>query len=442
MDELLKILIAAKQDMQAGATEDDIAAALTEVTGGRFSDVESLAKHLRGTKLRSRDVLRLEAQGLTAGFGDELAGLLAKITPGGKGYTEARDASRENLRNLREQHPTASLVAEGIGGAALPVGGAATAAKAGTAALVGAGTGAAAGGLLGVGEAEGSIPERLRASAGPALVGGLLGGLTGMAAPVAGRIFGARGPRVARELDKASGLSNNIEGAYRAVRSATQDVRSRFYKPLEEAFPVIDDPEILKALDAPEIAPHVQAALRGRPLSYAGLQQGVMSRLRRVNKQAGAPLKEQIEGLEQLMRDKLPGHARASTAYNAAMDVKRALDAGRKPYRTAADINMAIEKVAPELRDAFREGQLHGVIASLNKRADNEGVELLKTMLNAGPETKHIMRTWFAEGADGTKNYNEFLKVLRKEKQAARVVSVLKRLAPFAGVGAVLEAAK
>jgi hypothetical protein len=167
-----------------------------------------------------------------------------------------------------------------------------------------------------------------------------------------------------------------------------------------------------------------------------------MGRLRRVNKQPGAPLKEQIDGIEQLMRDKLPGHDQASAAYNAAMDMKRALDAGRKPYKTAADINMAVEKIAPELRDSFREGQLHGVLASLNKRADSEGVELLKTMMNAGPEYKHVMRTWFADDVGGTKNYNEFLKVLRKEKQGARVVTVLKRLAPFAGVGAVLEAVK
>ena len=61
---------------------------------------------------------RTAAQGATFGFSDELRGLGAAITPGGKGYKEARDAEREALAQAREDAPILSLLGEVGGGVA------------------------------------------------------------------------------------------------------------------------------------------------------------------------------------------------------------------------------------------------------------------------------------------------------------------------------------
>ena len=175
---------------------------------------------------------RTLAQGATFGFSDELAGLGAKIIPGGRSYTEGRDVARENLAQYRKEHPALALGAEAVGGlatgllapAALAARGAglglkgvsqaaglarggSTAARTARAAEVAGGLGkggtvgskmlqaaklgALEGGVYGVGaggEARGatlgeSVASRALSGAGGAAVGGLLGG--GMAGGLA-----------------------------------------------------------------------------------------------------------------------------------------------------------------------------------------------------------------------------------------------------------------
>ncbi len=73
---------------------------------------------------------RLAAQGATFGFGDEIAGLIAGLAPGGKTREEATADSRQRLEDLRSLNPGASLAAEIAGGLATGFGAAAGASRA------------------------------------------------------------------------------------------------------------------------------------------------------------------------------------------------------------------------------------------------------------------------------------------------------------------------
>jgi hypothetical protein len=62
-----------------------------------------------------RDYLRAAGMGLTFGFEDELAGIGAALTPGGKGYTAARDEVRGNYDNALKVAPKRMIAAEIVG---------------------------------------------------------------------------------------------------------------------------------------------------------------------------------------------------------------------------------------------------------------------------------------------------------------------------------------
>lgn len=158
------------------------------------------------------DFLRMAAQGATFGFADELAGLGAAVVPGGKGYTEARDASRQRVEDLRTLAPGASFMAEMAGGAPVPLGGGAAVAQrvvrpgAGVAARAmarggaGAATGAMGGGLMGAGESEATDIQGLLGDVrSGATTGAGVGGLFGLGAPLVTGGAGKVG-RFVREL--------------------------------------------------------------------------------------------------------------------------------------------------------------------------------------------------------------------------------------------------
>jgi len=162
------------------------------------------------------DFARMAAQGATFGFADEIAGAIGAIGEGT--YREARDASRSRVERLRSNHPILSAVAEGVGGAVVPlpggsvasgVKGAVTAGRAARAAQAAkelAATGAIAGSIYGAGEAE-----RLRDIPLEALKGGAAGG-------VGGGLFGAASSAVASGASRAglgSLFDDAIEGAAR-----------------------------------------------------------------------------------------------------------------------------------------------------------------------------------------------------------------------------------
>src|SRR5690554_5130088 len=189
------------------------------------------------------DFARMAAQGATLGFADEIAGAIGAIGEGT--YREARDASRSRVERLRSNHPILSAVAEGVGGAFVPlpggsvvsgVKGAVTAGRAARAAQAAkelAATGAIAGSIYGAGEAE-----RLRDIPLEALKGGAAGG-------VGGGLFGAASSAAASGASRASLRSlfgDAIEGAARDL--GPEDFVPRSADPL----PIRRNPMPLRAL--------------------------------------------------------------------------------------------------------------------------------------------------------------------------------------------------
>tara|TARA_R110000824_G_scaffold347394_1_gene534162 strand:- start:436 stop:3093 length:2658 start_codon:yes stop_codon:yes gene_type:complete len=73
--------------------------------------------------------LRTLGQGATFGFSDEAAGVARGIGSAfkgegfGKGYESGRDKARENLAQFREDHGKTAMLAEGLGGLAMGIGG-------------------------------------------------------------------------------------------------------------------------------------------------------------------------------------------------------------------------------------------------------------------------------------------------------------------------------
>lgn len=166
---------------------------------------------------------RMLLQGATFGFGDELVGLGAALMPGGRGYTEARDASRRSIAEARAlAEPGESLVTEGIGGLLLPAvgaerAGAAVLARTGSRALAGAAGGATAGGiggsLYGAGEADGGPGDRVRGAVRGGVAGAAGGAVIGagtVMAPVAARAM-ARSMRQ-KTANQVGAVGRDIEG--------------------------------------------------------------------------------------------------------------------------------------------------------------------------------------------------------------------------------------
>lgn len=163
-------------------------------------------------------------QGLTFGFGDEIAGGIGGLmsTAEGKGfnygYEKVRDAKRADLASYRERHPVVSTAAEIAGAlptAALPVGtvarGASLGAKMGTGMLAGATQGA----LYGAGAADGDLNDRARGAVKGAAVGGVIGGALPVIGNVVGKVVGSRAARAATPT--ASDLADQSRTLYKAA---------------------------------------------------------------------------------------------------------------------------------------------------------------------------------------------------------------------------------
>lgn len=165
-----------------------ISAWLKSRTNGQFSSGQELSQAIIAARQAApspaeqwRDASRATSaaamQGITAGFSDELAGGLAALVPGGKGYREARDAERELAARGGMAPQIIGGVASGL--LTLPFGGAGAGgylAGIGKGALIGAGYGAAAG--AGAAPEMSDIPEEAaQGAAFGAASGGLLGAL-------------------------------------------------------------------------------------------------------------------------------------------------------------------------------------------------------------------------------------------------------------------------
>lgn len=185
------IVIGGNDSSQRATSQPDFSEA-SDTTNDRPA-LAGAAQQVADNQDQRGSLLDSVAQGLTFGFGDELAGLVGGVkamTRGGnfgQGYNDEVARERADLEAERRRHPVASTLAELAGSlpsVALPVGeaaqGAGLLAKMGRAAL----GGAAYGGVYGAGASDSDLIDRAKAAA----FGAAAGGVTGAALPVAAAV--------------------------------------------------------------------------------------------------------------------------------------------------------------------------------------------------------------------------------------------------------------
>jgi len=170
------------------------------------------------------------AQGVTFGFGDEMyAGIKGAGSAIGGGsfrdtYNREVEAVRQANTSARQANPLAYIGGEVVGGMALPVGVAGTAARGARAAVSlggraarGARAGAVAGGAYGFGTAtggEGSLPDQAMKRATEAIPAAATGAAVGAVAPFA----------IDAGANFVKGLTNPIRAAFRPRQTAEAKV--------------------------------------------------------------------------------------------------------------------------------------------------------------------------------------------------------------------------
>jgi hypothetical protein len=167
-----QLLTGMNRARQSGQTVAEVDQYLQDNYGIGYRDLGTIVKRLpRGEsavkELTTKDMLRLEAYGLTLGWLDEIEGMIGALK--GTGYEKARNAARKEIARVRRDYPQAAMLAMGLGGAAAGVG---ALGAAGTALnLARAGTGGA--GVLG------AVPSVGMAAGNPALMGATGAGVGG-----------------------------------------------------------------------------------------------------------------------------------------------------------------------------------------------------------------------------------------------------------------------
>lgn len=428
------------------------------------------------------DFARMAVQGATFGFGDELAGLLHGM-PGTKGYERARDASRERIGDLRTLAPGASALSEIAGGVAIPMLGAAkTVAKGGgvgRAVVTGAKLGGLQGAVTGFGESEGGIEDRLPGAAGGAVRGAAIGAavaplpaLAGLAGTKgAGRFAGhrasGRGERVLAELRSTAGIPEDFAQAVERSQKNLDEIGDLYYKPIEQAYPTVDDPDVIAALSRPELE-DVVGAVSDEPFTW--LSQGPKGRLapgrhpsvteirdvRRILRQEidavrptsvarATRLEKALEKLNDAFRKAVPETVEADKLYHAEMAVREATEEGRGLFsRTAGDVELAMKEAekrgGPAAVRGMRVGMLHDIVSKLGQR-DERAVALLRRFMDQGTETTRLVRTLFPKTDAGERGFRAFQEAVNREKSAEQVARLLPQLGKVAAAGAGVGAA-
>ncbi len=430
-----------------GAEQKEISEAGLRVAGDR----DTRGQQFRGG---ASDFARMLAQGATFGFADELVGLAGGDV----------EASRQRVEDLRTAQPGASLASEvaggfllpGVGGARAAQAGGRTARAAGRGALATGALGAAGGGLFGLGEAEGTLLERAEEAKTPAVVGGLLGAATGGAGGAAGSVLRrraeSRGAQVAEALSRTSGVSADITGARASTRAAQGAIQQRLYRPLEEAFPSVSDPNVNNFIRELSDQPGTRALVRKLGLSPA---RGVPGPARTPSFQDLQALRQQLrkrafdsrggvkdavasdlaDELSDLMGDTFGEPLRrADATWRQTVQQLDNLDLGWRKYNEpTAQIEEITRRMSDSQRQAFNQGRVSRIDAKLRER-DKEAVGLLRKLLDSGTETRNQFRTLFPD----EQTFDQFQRFLESERSLDRVLDVYSSLArPLAvGVGA------
>jgi len=218
----------------------------------------------------------------------------------------------------------------------------------------------------------------------------------------------ARGERIAGDLRGSSGLTRTYEASLEAAEQALDDARVTHYRPLEDAFPVVDGANVRAALADSRIAPIVRqvapdVAQGKRAPSFRELQDIMMDAKDNMTaaRAAGRPNASQKAGeafglIEGAMKQDIPGFADAQDAYSIASRRIAAHDLGRKAAMKApSDIRAEIAALPEEARDAFRQGMLDRFESQLRERTGGGGKAV--SMINAGTEMQDRLRQIVAD---------------------------------------------
>jgi hypothetical protein len=413
-----RLLAAAERARAAGKSEAEVNRVISNATGGRITTVAALQEsarlvsatesaaepeprpgllgrarqNVREGLAETRDVLRMVGQGATFGFGDEIAGAAAAVIPGGRGYTEARDASRDNLARIRGGdtiHPLVAGAAEVTGGVAVPLGAVGNlmgrGAGIGAAALRGAGIGAAGGAVYGAGEAD-----ELSDTPGNTIRGGLLGGVTGGAFGAGGGVA-ARGVRALRDPLRAAAPEAGAElsarlksgagvgGEVAPVREAATQRARQVFAELDK-LAELDHPTLRSVLrteniaKAAGVADDVAAGARAPSFKEAqaahqrirGIKDRALRNADMDSYQQAARMESELFNALQDATSSRYGHALPD--YAREMAAVRAVQQGYRTATKAADeIEAAYRALAdnPEAQHAFREGVAARIVQGL-----------------------------------------------------------------------------
>lgn len=426
--ELIELMRAAREALDAGRDPAEVDSIISRATGGKIANRAALADQLEaglsapesegrpgiGTALL--DFAKLGAQGASFGLLDEAIGVLAgagaAVVPGGRGFSEARQAAtgavRESLDASRERAGAAAILPELAGGLVTGGAGVTRSAARGASTLARIGRGAAAGavegGIAGAGYAEGNLRERAPSAATGAIAGGLLGGAIPTAAEATRVVRAGRraireeatiGPRLAETVREESGVS----GRPSEVRADVQARGRRAFKGLDE-IAEIPDSDLRSALQVEEVKPFVpkEVASGSRPPSFPEAQ-GALRQVRKAKDRAlrrgdaanFGRLAEAESRLSESLADAVEGFEDANRAYARESARARALADGQRLFSKSADeVREAFEAIdAPEAQAAFREG----LAARFVSRLDNITAvpSTLRKIIEA-PETREKLR--------------------------------------------------
>lgn len=318
---LWKVYRAAVKARDAGYGYNDINKYIHDKTG--IPGIASLEKALDipvESSISAKNLARSAYQGATFGWGDEIAGAVAQVVPGGHDYESMRAELNTREQQFQRDHPVASLGANIVGGAIIPgLGGAGAMRAVGGGVARRALAGGVVGGLLGAG--AGAVEGAGRAEPGQRLEGAWTGATGG---GLLGGAIGAAGPIVGPPLRKAAGaVTDRFRGAgantiaRREVLGALEDAQIRPSQ-FEDAYSALPPGSMPADVD-PALAERVRAASNISP---------------RVNRQGG-PVERVVErarGQGERMADDLRAATRLRSGFDIEDISKRAKEEVREIY--------------------------------------------------------------------------------------------------------------
>lgn len=432
MDEQ-ELRAAAARAIEAGADPAAVNARLEEMLretqGSRAqaaaAEVEAAADPRAGSSLSplvggTADFLRMMGQTLSGEWGDELLG------------------DKEYVGAIRDQNPGAALAGQ-VAGGVVPIP-AVTRAGVGGGAAIGAGAGVAAA----VGANEGSFLERL--AQGNVPVSGAIGAGVGALAPALSTLGRNRNVRqnIAEGLERTSGVKRSDRAAmFEDVRGMRRRAKQG-YAQAEASAPTVMDEGVTDIIEAFRDMPSGRASRAANRIADPDAPTvPELQTFRRELRKEG--YKDDIAEVTQAL-NMIPGFREADDLYAQAGAAQRAFADGRKAGQLSARVSADdINEMTRGLSDAdafiFRRGQVTELLERIARR-DQDATKGLDLLMDAGESTREVLRTMFPTES----SYNEFLGVLKTERNAARASAMVRRFLPYLvgggagyGVGSVVN---